>query len=462
MNKLLRETGLPPKPTPLYTATTNACKQCTPLGACLAFRGIEGAVPYLHGSQGCATYIRRYLISHFKEPMDIASSSFGEDSVVFGGKSNLDEGLLHVMQSYKPQVVGIATTCLAETIGDDVHLFLHEFKKKYASKMRGVELVHVSTPAYSGTHIAGFWSALRELCDQLATEGETQNFYGMFPGMVSPADIRHLKEILHDFRLAHVLMPDYSDTLDGPVWEEYTKMPKGGTPVSHIKALGGATGHIEFTSAMPDNVLPGTVMAEKFAQAVYRMPMPIGISLTDSFFELISELAGCSVPVKYKEERGRLIDAYVDGHKYIAGKKVAIWGEADFVVPMTSFLTEIGLKPVLCAAGDKYGKLKEALEDYVEDLPAECEIREGCDFADIEAEVGRLNPDLLVGNSKGYALSRRLEIPLLRVGFPIHDRIGGSRVLHLGYKGAQQLFDTIANMLIEYKQEASPVGYSYM
>ncbi|MDR1813320.1 MAG: hypothetical protein LBR18_00510, partial [Tannerella sp.] len=32
----------------------NACKQCTPLGACIAFRGIKGSLPMLHGSQGCA------------------------------------------------------------------------------------------------------------------------------------------------------------------------------------------------------------------------------------------------------------------------------------------------------------------------------------------------------------------------------------------------------------------------
>ena len=29
---------------PNYLSTTNACKLCTPLGACLAFKGIEGAV----------------------------------------------------------------------------------------------------------------------------------------------------------------------------------------------------------------------------------------------------------------------------------------------------------------------------------------------------------------------------------------------------------------------------------
>ena len=49
-----------------FTSTRNACKVCTPLGASIVFKGVEGCVPLIHGSQGCATYIRRYLISHYK------------------------------------------------------------------------------------------------------------------------------------------------------------------------------------------------------------------------------------------------------------------------------------------------------------------------------------------------------------------------------------------------------------
>ncbi len=75
-----------PAAPPSYVSTRNACKLCAPLGASLVFRGIEGAVPFLHGSQGCATYMRRYIISHFREPMDIAASGFSESSAIFGGE----------------------------------------------------------------------------------------------------------------------------------------------------------------------------------------------------------------------------------------------------------------------------------------------------------------------------------------------------------------------------------------
>ena len=86
-----------------FSSTRNACKLCTPLGACLVFRGVEGCIPFLHGSQGCSTYIRRYLISHFREPMDIASSNFHEESAIFGGSSNFQQGALNVMRQYQPQ-----------------------------------------------------------------------------------------------------------------------------------------------------------------------------------------------------------------------------------------------------------------------------------------------------------------------------------------------------------------------
>ena len=113
-----------------YVSSTNACKACMSLGACIAFKGIEGCVPFLHGSQGCATYMRRYLISHFREPVDIASSSLGENDAVFGGGPNLKQGLVNMINKYQAKAVGIATTCLTETIGDNVPAIVKEFMKE--------------------------------------------------------------------------------------------------------------------------------------------------------------------------------------------------------------------------------------------------------------------------------------------------------------------------------------------
>src|SRR5574340_933211 len=176
-----------------YTSTTNACKLCKPLGACLAFRGIEGAVPFLHGSQGCATYMRRYVISHFREPMDIASSSLGEKHAIYGGGPNLKQGLRNVMTKYGAGLIGVASTCLTETIGDDLPRLVREFCREL-EEPGAPEIVTVSTPSYSGTHMEGFHAAVKAVVAQLAEGGEPAETINLFPGFVSPADIRYLNE----------------------------------------------------------------------------------------------------------------------------------------------------------------------------------------------------------------------------------------------------------------------------
>lgn len=454
-----------PERTP-YVSTTNACKLCTPLGACLAFRGVEGTVPFLHGSQGCATYMRRYIISHFREPMDIASSSLGEKHAIYGGGPNLKQGLCNVLNKYQPQLIGVATTCLTETIGDDVPRLVKEFIREYENCGETTPLpriVTVSSPSYQGTHMEGFHRAVRALVDQLATAGPPTGRINLLPGLGSPADIRYLKEILEDFGLAGIILPDISETLDGPQEDTYSKIPAGGTPLAEIAAMGGSLATIECGATLKGQDTAGKLLAERFGVKLFQIGLPLGLRETDLFFSLLEVLSGRETPRTHALERGRLLDAMVDGHKYIFGKRAVVYGEEDLVVGMTAFLAEIGVHPVLCASGGDTGRLKTAIAAVAADLlPEMPEVRGGVDFYDIAAEAQDLSPDLLLGHSKGYHLAKKWQIPLIRMGFPIHDRFGGQRLLHFGYRGAQQFLDTTINTVLAKKQADSPVGYGYL
>lgn len=448
---------------PNYISTTNACKLCKPLGACLAFKGVEGAVPYLHGSQGCATYMRRYIISHYNEPIDIASSSLSEKHAVYGGGPNLKLGLTNVAEKYQPKMIGIATTCLTETIGDDVPMYLDQYLKESEGSTGLPDFVNVSTPSYSGTHMEGFHGATYQLIEQRAKGGPKTDTVNLLPGFVSSADYRLLQEILDDFGLKFTMLPDLSETMDGTVLLEYEKVPSGGTPQVAIKAMGRNRATIEFGRTLTEKDSGGARLREKFHIPCHRIGMPIGIEESDRFFEVLGEISGRPIPEKYVKERGRLVDAYVDGHKYVFGKKAIIYGEEDLLVGLTAFLAEIGVSPVLCATGGTSGNLAKAIAEVTDTiLPQQPQVYEGMDFFEISEMARSLEPDLIVGHSKGYPLARELQIPLIRVGFPIHDRVGGQRILHLGYSGAQQLFDTVVNSLMEKKQDDSSVGYSYL
>ncbi|MFA7454695.1 MAG: nitrogenase component 1 [Desulfobulbaceae bacterium] len=448
---------------PKYLSTTNGCKLCAPLGAALAFKGVAGAVPFLHGSQGCATYMRRYIISHFNEPIDIASSALGEKNAVFGGGPNLKLGLTNVIRKYRPALIGIATTCLTETIGDDVARFLAEFVREVNDPALLPRLVRVSTPSYAGTHMDGFHAAVTGLLDTLAEAGPGSDSITLLPGLVSPADLRHLKEIMAAFGLPAVVLPDYSDTLDGPALARYEKIPAGGTSLADIAGAGACRAVLEFGPTLNGFQGGGELLSRRFGRPRHTLGLPIGIRETDAFFALLSDLSGRGAPPALAAERGRLIDSLVDGHKYLSGKRAVIYGEEDLVAGLTSFLAEIGIRPVLCASGGRSGRLAEAVREVCADLLPEMPlVRDNTDFFEIGEEAEQLAPDLVIGNSKGYPLARKLDVPLIRLGFPVHDRMGGQRILHLGYRGAQRLFDEIVNTIIARSQSSSPIGYSYM
>lgn len=449
------------KKPPNYISTTNACKLCTPLGASLAFKGIEGAVPYLHGSQGCATYMRRYIISHFNEPIDIASSSLSEKHAVYGGGPNLKLGLKNVTQKYNPKLIGIATTCLTETIGDDVGLFLKEYDKEFPGEKP--YMVQVSTPSYNGTHMEGFHNAVAATIEALTVDATCKSSrINILPGLISPADIRYLKEIVTDFGHEAIILPDISDTMDGGAAKRYHKIQPGGTSIGDIQTMSANIATIEFGHTMAKES-GGIFLSEKFQVPNHRLLMPMGITAMDHFMDHLVHITGNDIPLKHQQERSRLVDSYIDGHKYLSGKKAIIYGEEDLVVGLSGFLAEIGVIPVLCASGGKSGmlaqKINEATGTILSDAPR---VFEGMDFFEISELAETLEPDLLIGHSKGAPLARKLNIPIIRVGFPIHDRMGGQRILHLGYRGAQNLFDLVINSVIAKKQADSPVGYSYM
>jgi nitrogenase molybdenum-iron protein NifN len=63
------------------------------------------------------------------------------------------------------------------------------------------------------------------------------------------------------------------------------------------------------------------------------------------------------------------------------------------------------------------------------------------DFETIQAYVKELNANILIGNSDGKVITEKEGVPLVRIGFPIHDRVGGQRLAYAGYNGTMQLLD---------------------
>ena len=465
-----RDDRCPPTQGEARHATQNACKMCAPLGASLAFAGIKGCISILHGSQGCATYIRRYLISHFREPMDIASSSFSEEDAVFGGGRNLKQGIDNVSEAYEPEVVGVATTCLAETIGEDVPQILREYKESKADAEKLPFFIQVSTPSYTGDHWDGYHRTVRAIVEHVAALPSTDCNRDsaapvlLLPGMLSCEDFRYLKEVFADLNIPCTLAPDYSDTLDGGSWSSYHRIPSGGAAVTDIRraiSSGMVLALGAISTAAENNA--GAYLEEKCGCECDRLSLPMGIRATDALFESLAVLSKGPIPEKYKAERARLVDSYVDGHKYLSGKKAVVYADPDLLTGLVSFLSETGIRVVAAATGSKCPQLEATIRNNLAPrTPLPDRVVANADHAAIATLCRELEPDLIVGNSKGYPISRELDVPLIRCGMPVHDRIGAQRILHLGYEGSQRLYDTIVNTLLQHRQDENEIGFSYL
>jgi nitrogenase molybdenum-iron protein NifN len=444
-------------------ATVNPCVMCQPMGSALAFKGIENTMVLYHGSQGCSTYMRLHLAHHFREPIDIASSSLSERGAVYGGRESLKKGLRNVINRYNPKVIGVATTCLAETIGDDVHAIIREFKEEEGigdDLENDIIIIPVSTPSYGESHVSGYIKALeavvRKFAGHQGEEGEkcavkiSNGKINLLPiESLSPADVRELKEILEATAGDYTFLPDISETFDAPLGDHLPKIFPGGTPLSEITDMPNSRASLGLGIVSKNLTLE--YLKESHGVPGYSVPIPIGLSETDIFFKGLVKILACQIPEKYQKERGRLLDAMVDVHKYLYGVKAAVFGDPDMVFSLTTFMLELGMHPVLVATGSKSRDFGVSIRQIFKEIRPELKpmVLDNIDFDSLNDAVRECSPDILIGNSNGRYIAKAQGIPLVRVGLPIHDRVGAQRILIVGYKGALELLDRITNAILE-------------
>ncbi|PHO08474.1 nitrogenase [Thermoanaerobacterium thermosaccharolyticum] len=424
----------------------NPCNMCMPLGGIIAFRGIEKSMVLLHGSQGCATYMRRHIAEHYHEPIDVASSSLNEKGTVYGGEKNLIKALDNVIKVYNPNCIGILTTCLAETIGEDIDRIKSEYK---ASRNISIPIITVPTPGYAGTHSEGFVKTSYRIVEELSTNKERHDRINVIVPNISTADLREIKRLLELMKIPYILFPDYSDTLDSPFNFPYKKIPDGGTKISDIMSMGGSIATIEIGINYEET--PGKYLQDRFDVPLYKVPIPIGLRNTDRFLKLLNEITGNPIPKSIEMERGRLLDGMIDSHKYNFEGRCTIFGDPEMVYSVFTTCMENGIHPLLIATGSKIQRLRELIASEDNPLNDDITIADETDFSRILKLSEEREVNIAIGPSDGKYLTEKGGIPLVRIGFPILDRVGGQRILSVGYTGTLNFLDMVTNTLLENK-----------
>jgi nitrogenase molybdenum-iron protein beta chain len=234
--------------------TVNPAKACQPLGAVFAAVGFAKTLPFVHGSQGCVAYYRSHFSRHFKEPTSCVSSSMTEDAAVFGGLNNMIDGLANSYNLYKPEMIAVSTTCMAEVIGDDLDSFIKNAKTK-GSVPAEFDVPFAHTPAFVGSHITGYDNALKGVLehfwkDQPRTPDTAINFIGGFDGYVV-GNMPEVRRILDTFGADYTVLCDPSDAWNTPTDGQF-RMYDGGTTKDEVRRALNAKATIVFQEYSSD------------------------------------------------------------------------------------------------------------------------------------------------------------------------------------------------------------------
>ncbi len=425
----------------------NPAKTCQPIGAMYAALGIHRCLPHSHGSQGCCSYHRSTLTRHYREPIMAATSSFTEGTSVFGGQANLIESINNIFTIYDPDIIAVHTTCLSETIGDDVPQIIakaHADGKIPANKM----VIHANTPSYVGSHVTGFANMVKNMVTYFSkSTGAKLAQLNVIPGWIEPADMREIKRLAAIMGINTVLFPDTSNVLDAPQSGRHQFYPKGGVTINQLKTTGDSEATIslgEYTS------LPAaTALDAKCKVPFYNLDIPIGLTATDRFVQTLHEVTGVAVPDEITDERGRMVDIITDMQQYFHGKRVALFGDPDQLISLTEFLVTLDMRPVYVITGTPGKRFEQRMKDILAESVPEAKYQQAADMFLLHQWIKQEPVDLLIGNTYGKYIARDEDIPFIRFGFPILDRIGHSYLPSVGYAGGIRLLEKLLDALLD-------------
>ncbi len=421
------------------------------IGATLAFLGVKGAVPLMHGSQGCTAFAKVFFVRHFREPVPLQTTAMDQVSSVMGADDNITEALKTICDKNQPALIGVATTGLAETQGADLNSGLHNFRKKY-DEYDDIPVVLVSTPDFKGSFETGFAIAVKGMLktlvpDGVAKPGSRRRQVTVLCGAnLTPGDLEYVEESISSFGLRPLMIPDISGSLDGHLEEAaFNPLTTGGVTVDEIATAGDSIAVLSIGESL-HAVADG--FGKRVGLPVHNFGHLIGLDANDDWLMCLNALSGEPVPERYQRHRRQLQDAMLDTHFMLGTTRVAVAGDGDLVAGLTRLVQGMGGEVTTFVPTMNPGV--QALEN-VSPLIG--------DLEELEKSAQATQAQLLITNSHGAASAERLGIPILRAGFPQYDLLGGFQRCWFGYRGTSQTLFDLANLKLT-KHEDVPPYYS--
>jgi len=405
----------------------NPIRLSQPLGATLAFLGVDRCMPLMHGAQGCTSLAKVYLTRHFCEPIPIQTTAVTDITAILdGGDWNIVEAVKNIAGKSAPALIGLYTTGLTETKGDDL--------RGVAAKV-DYPLVWVNTPDYEGGLESGWALAVRALIEQLTEPAAVSdvNKVVLLPHVsLQPLEVEKIKAFIAAFGYEVLAIPDLSTSLDGHLGEKQSALSSGGISLGEIRAIANAG----LAVSVGESMLPCVQALQRKNPTIRHLHFPhlCGLPAADLLAERLLIETGAARPgAEIVRWRKRLQDAMLDCHFALGQTRILVVGEPDFLTGACHLLSEAGAKVAVAIA--------TVAAPQLDNLPAALVM-----VGDLEdAEELHDAYDLIVGNGHVEALTHRYHKSLVVRGFPDWETLGNQLKSDVLYEGGAYFLCEVAN-----------------
>jgi nitrogenase molybdenum-iron protein NifN len=415
----------------------NPIKHSQPMGAALAFMGIRNCLPLMHGSQGCASYTKVFYTRHFNEPIAMYNTSVSDITAVLdGGDYSVllsIENITKKNKSMKPELIGLHTTGLTETKGDDVRSIGTHIEIPYC---------YVNTPDYEGGMESGWALTAKSLIEQHTAPSDEikPNKLLLLPHVsMQPIEVEKVKELCENFGFETYALPDLSTSLDGYLSEGQGKLATGAIGIDDIKALGDTAIVISIGESM--RVVSEAFLKKNPKTKHLHFEHLMGLDINDKFIASLMQIRQIEPTPLIKRWRGRLQDVMLDTHFLIGSSHFVVTGEPDMCVGMCELLQSVG-GTIDAVVATTYSVILENIKAknvFVGDLE--------------DAKSHFETADLVISNFHSERLlhTQEKETALVLRGFPNYEELGNQLKNDQLYEGSTYFLLEIANRLREGK-----------
>ena len=416
----------------------NPIKLSQPMGAMLCFLGIKNCMPLMHGAQGCASFTKVFFTRHFNDPISVQTTAVNDiTAIIDGGDYAISESIKNITKKVKPDLVGLFTTGLTETKGDDIQGACLLVKEQQ-------EMAYVNTPDFEGSIESGFAKSIEAIIEQLV-EKDTQidsNKAVIIPNVnLKPIEVEKLKDTISLFGYEVFALPDLSESLDGHLGLKQGALSSGGILLEDIKKLASSSLVISVGSSVKK---AGLKLKEKNENInLLHFDSLGGLEQSDKLFKELCKIKELSAPhPSIVRWRKRLQDALLDTHFAIGSASVVLALEPDQCISVANTIIEAGANIKAIVTTHK--------NDLLENI--ECEHLLIGDFEDVEKYLKE--SDVLISNYHGERYTNRHKKALLLRGFPDFEGVGNQLKNDILYEGSAYLLFELANLINHHNQGA--------